>query len=389
MKTDSGRKTKLGLIIVAVIVFSLCISALCINAIYESMLKPTEFTLEDVPSGDGTGYYRHCFNELNDDEKKVYSVILKSIYDMPEKIEIPAMGTGDLNKIFSALSLDNPDLFCLGLNCSVFTEGYKTFFEPTYSMTKEEYTERLSQVNDMCSSIVAEANKYTSVYEKELYVHDYLVTQCSYNDVNQSPLANTVFGCLVEAKAACEGYSRAFQLIMNKLNIDNRLITGDSAEDGVNYIGHMWNYVILEGQGYFVDVTWDDPKSENSVLRHTYFNVDTNDILLEHRVDQGVPLTTADKFNYFVYENAFLDIGAGEEFETAVANAVYGALQRGYSCVELRFSDAAVYQQARASLFDNGVIYNVYKDAGVLQELNGSKVYFSSVEKLNVICLFF
>ncbi len=389
MKNNSKGKAKLSVIILSVVVFALVISAICVNVIYESLLKPTDFILESVASGDDTGYYRHCFNELNDDEKKVYSVILKSIYDMPEKIEIPALGEGDLNKIFSALSMDNPDLFCLGLNCSVYTEGYKTYFEPVYSMTKAEYDSRLSQSKEIINEIVNAANVFTSVYEKELYVHDYLINNCVYSDITQSPLGNTIYGCLVEGKASCEGYSRSFQYIMNFLNVDNRLMTGVSAEDGVNYIGHMWNYVVLDGQGYFVDVTWDDPKSETSVLRHTYFNVDTDDILLEHRVEQSVPLTTANKFNYFVYENAFFEIGAGEEFETAVTNAVYTASQRGYQCVELRFSDASVMEQARNSLFNEGVIYNVYKDAGILQDLSGAKVYFSSDESLNVMCLFF
>ncbi len=389
MKSNSNSKAKLAVVLLFVVVFALGISALCVNVIYESVMKPTDFVFEDVASGDGTGYYRHNFNELSDDEKKVYSVILKEIYNMPEKIEIPELGNGDLNRIFSALSLDNPDLFCLGLNCSVYTEGYKTYFEPVYSMTKAEYDSRLSQAKEIINTIINGANSYTSVYEKELYVHDYIINNCIYSDIAQSPLGNTIYGCLVEGKASCEGYSRSFQYVMNMLNIDNRLMTGDSAEDGVNYVGHMWNYIVLEGQGYFVDITWDDPKSETSVLRHTYFNVDTDDILLEHRVEQSVPLTTANKFNYFVYENAFFENGAGEEFETTVSNAVHTAIQRGYQCVELRFSDASVMEQARNSLFNEGVIYNVYKDAGVLQDLTGAKVYYSSDEGLNVICLFF
>lgn len=389
MKNKLDGKTKFLTIVAVVAVLALIVSGVFIAAVYETVLKPAEFTYTEPASGEGTGYYRYCYSELSDEEKRVYSVIMQSIYDMPERIEIPQLGTGDLDKIFTALSHDNPDLFCLGINCSVYTEGYKTYFEPTYIMTVEEYKAKLVEVKNIAAAIVNAANTFTSVYEKELYVHDYLINHCTYTDTADNSLVNTMYGCLVEGKAACEGYSRSFQYIMSQLNIDNRLVTGESAEDGVNYIGHMWNYVVIDGQGYFVDVTWDDPKSSGSVLRHTYFNVNTNDILLEHKIDQVLPLCTATTYNYFIYENAYLPIGAGEVFEMYVDNAVHNALQRGYKCIELRFTDAGTMEQARNSLFNDGVIYNVYKDAGILSQLDGAKVYYSSDEDLNIICLFF
>jgi len=157
----------------------------------------------------------------------------------------------------------------------------------------------------------------------------------------------------------------------------------------VNYIGHMWNYVIIDGDGYFTDVTWDDPKGEAQTLRHTYFNVDTEDILLEHRIEQTVPFVTENENNYLTRENAYLDVGAGEDFELQVTNAVHKALQRGYKSVELRFADADVAAQAKATLLDDGVIYNVYKDADLLNTLDGATVFYSREENMNIICFFF
>ena len=152
----------------------------------------------------------------------------------------------------------------------------------------------------------------------------------------------------------------------------------------------MWNFVLLDGEGYFVDVTWDDPKTSTQVLRHTFFNVTTDDILLEHRnIQQTLPLCTAKKYNYFVYENAFVNDIATEKLEVAVENAVYNSSQRGYKCVELRFNDEASLQQAKDTLFNTGVIYTIYKDVGLIKDLNGAKVYYSTDEKMNTICLFF
>lgn len=376
-------------ILIAFAVFAVVFGGFFADSLMQKGPEAPEFEFVEPLSGDGTGYYRHCYDELTLDEQKVYSVILQSIYDMPEEIEIPDLGEGDLTAIFRALSRDNPDLFCLGLKCTVVESNGKFYFKPDYSMSYDEYKDRLEQSKKAIESIVSSAKAYTSDYEKELFVHDYIINNCQYYDIAEAPLGNTVYGCLVEGKASCEGYSRSFQYILNKLDIDNRLLTGECAEDGVNYIGHMWNYVIIDGDGYFTDVTWDDPKGEAQTLRHTYFNVDTEDILLEHRIEQTVPFVTENENNYFTRENAYLDVGVGDDFELQVTNAVHKALQRGYKSVELRFTDADVASQAKKTLLDDGIIYNVYKDAGLLQTLEGATVFYSREENMNIICFFF
>lgn len=372
-------------IVVAVIIFA-CV----FFAIYSVFLKPADFQHTPMESGDGTGYYRHNYQELSQDEQYVYSVIMQSIYSQPETIEIPRVKGIDWNTVFRAISHDNPDLFNIGLECKVYNKGYKTFFKPEYSITYEEYAAQLGEVQKIAGAIAAEANKQTSLYEKEKYVHDYIINHCSYVEPEQSVSANNVYGCLVLGKASCEGYSRSFQYIMNMLNIDNRLVTGESTDDGDNYIGHMWNYVVLEGSGYFVDLTWDDPRTEGVMLRHTYFNVTTADINHKHRnIEQDLPQCNNSKYNYFIYEGAYLNVGSGSTFESKVFNAVHYAKQRNYSCVELRFSNSAVMAQAKATLFDDGIIYRAYVDAGINSQADGSVVHYSTDDKMNTICFFF
>ena len=384
-------KAKILAALVAVFFVAVAVCGFLLYAIYDTSLKPAEFeNLKAPASGIDSGYYRHCYYELSPEEQIIYTVVLESIYEMPEKIEIPKMTTGNLNKIFTALSYDNPDLFCLGLNCKVYTEGLKTYFEPTYSMTKEEYQKQQNELKTVVPVILKGAEKYTAKYEKELYIHDYIVSNTVYADPQTSTSANNIYGCLVQGKASCEGYSRAFQYLLSALNIDNRLITGESTEDGENYIGHMWNYVVLDNEGYFVDVTWDDPRTATQVLRHTFLNVTTNDILLEHRnIEQTIPLCTATRYNYFVYENAFVNNIETEQLRTSVENAVYNASQRSYKCVELRFNDLNSLNEAKDTLFNTGVIYTIYHDLGLIEDLVGAKVYYSTDEKMNALCLFF
>lgn len=385
------KKSKIAVIIIAVVVASAVVIGSLLVGVYNGFLKPQSFNDYVIPSsGDNTGSYRYCYEELNEKEKKLYSIILPQLYVQPEKIEVPQLEEGDLNNVFKALSYDNPELFNLGLNCKMYSSGYKHFFETDYTIDNSTYKSRLKEVEDIAAVIIADANQFTSQYEKEKYVHDYIINHCTYIEPTGSENASNIYGCLVEGKAACEGYSRAFQYLLNRLNIPNRVVTGEGATDGVNYIAHMWNLVYIENKPYFVDVTWDDPKSESSIIRHTYFNVTTEELFKKHRsLVQTVPLCTDTEHNYFIMESAYIEIGSGEAFETAVSNAVFNALYKQQESVELRFPNGAVMEQAKNSLFNSGVIYNVYTDAGIFVSSGAGQVYYITDDEMNTICLFF
>ena len=66
-------------------------------------------------------------------------------------------------------------------------------------------------------------------------------------DMNQS-----AYSALVNGQTVCAGYARAFQYLMQQLNIPCYYCTGYSGQD------HAWNIIKLEQKYYNVDVTWDD-----------------------------------------------------------------------------------------------------------------------------------
>lgn len=388
LKRRKGERG-IGSVICAIILSASIITAFCVIW-YGVVLKPSDFNHITPVSGDGTGYYRHNYNDLNDDERFVYSVVLQNIYECPEKIEIPSLDNCDLSKIYEAISLDNPDLFALSYNCKSYKIGEKTYFIPKYEMSASEYEKFLQETQTVAEEIVAMTEKYKTDYEKEKFVHDYIIENCVYTEPDDGHYVNTAYGCLVLGQASCEGYSRAFQFIMNMLDIDNRLVTGESTADGQTYVGHMWNYVVIEGNGYFVDLTWDDPQFDSQVLRHTYLNFSTADMFINHRnIDQNLPLCTAVEYNYFFREGAFLNVGTGETFVGLFTKATKDAVGKGYSCVELRFSDKAVAEQAKNTLFTDGVVYSVFYDLGLLESVNEAEVYYSGDENLNTLCIFF
>ena len=376
-------------VIIAILVAAIVIGGV-LAIIYGVILKPTDFKHIIPASGDGTGYYRHCYDSLNDNERFVYSVILQEIHSQPDKIEIPSLDGCDLSKIYEALSLDNPDLIGLSYNCKSYKMGNKTYFIPTYEFSDSESEKYLRQTKDVVDEIVSGAEKYYTDYEKEKYVHDYIINNCTYADPEEGHSVNTAYGCLVLGKASCEGYSRAFQMIMNELDIDNRLVTGESIDSDGGYVGHMWNYVVIDGNGYFIDLTWDDPEGGEEVLRHTYFNFGTTEMFKSYRnIAQDLPLCNAIDYNYFIKEGAYFNVGSGDTFRSLVSASVKNAIGKGYSCVELKFSDEIVLEQAKNSLFVEGDIYSIYESYGLIENVAGAQVYYSTDTNMNTICIFF
>lgn len=142
-----------------------------------------------------------------------------------------------------------------------------------------------------------------SAYEKELAVHDYLVYNVSYDDSQLNVFykhdKNSVnpYGALINGKAICSGYTSSFRMFMDMLEIPCLTVEAKDEDGG----DHAWNMVELDGDWYYVDVTWDDPmpESENSPM-HEYFNV-TEDFLREHGHvwnSEELPKADADKYSY-------------------------------------------------------------------------------------------
>ncbi|WP_167956372.1 InlB B-repeat-containing protein [Anaerosporobacter faecicola] len=124
-------------------------------------------------------------------------------------------------------------------------------------------------------------------YEKELILHNTMINNISYAMDGGSPSrerwAHSIVGVFddVHNQAVCEGYAKAFQLLMNACGINCLYIPGYG--DGG---GHGWNKVQLGGQWYNVDTTWDDPvdaeNPEHAILRWDFFNLPDSTFGIRH-----------------------------------------------------------------------------------------------------------
>ena len=171
---------------------------------------------------------------------------------------------------------------------------------------KPEFADHPYPLETMASALDSAVKSYVvecpggSDYDKALWVHDRLIRNTKYDaDVlfyarsGTDPhfdYAYTAYGALVRHKAVCAGYARAFQLIMNRFGIECGYISGKAVNSKGETEDHAWNYIKVDDQYYFVDVTWDDPVSEDYTdtahLSHDYFFLSTEDMGRDHFPDE-------------------------------------------------------------------------------------------------------
>ena len=96
-----------------------------------------------------------------------------------------------------------------------------------------------------------------------LAVHDWLANNVIYDKIevkeNRFKFRNhNAVGALISKKAVCEGFARAYQLLLNRLGVDCMMVYGKAKTEGSWEGGlHAWNIVSINGSNYYVDVTWD------------------------------------------------------------------------------------------------------------------------------------
>lgn len=158
------------------------------------------------------------------------------------------------------------------------------------------------KVNEIIPKIIS-ANM--TDYEKELAIHDYIVTNCEYGYVDYSnDYAYRAYGVLVQGKAVCNGYAEAMALLLNCVGVENEIMTGWASGEL-----HAWNRVKLDGKWYQVDSTWDDPiPDRGSFAGHQFFNV-TDEIMDDTHVWTVSDYEACESmdYNYFKVNNSIGD----------------------------------------------------------------------------------
>ena len=157
-----------------------------------------------------------------------------------------------LRQFFTYLLTEHVELFFLdhvyNYSYNVST-GQIVAFKPRYVCTKEEYPIQRQVLDEGIAKMVAAAADCTTDEQIALAIHDYLVLNFRYDTDYQN---YDVYSFIRDGKGVCVCYARAYTKALSYYGIEAGSVDSDE-------LNHEWNYIVLDGQTYHVDVTWDDP----------------------------------------------------------------------------------------------------------------------------------
>lgn len=275
----------------------------------------------------------------------------------------------NISSAFDMLDRRYPEIFWLnGYSVKYDDKSAEVTFKVLNNYSADTLRKMQNALKQKVQAALKTTNKFTA-YEKILAVHDYLVLHTDYQKLasKNRTIRHTAYGCLVEGKAVCEGYSKAFQLLMKHFNIECGICSGTARNES-----HAWNYVKLGMSYYWIDVTWDDPvyhgrtSSFEKWVQHNYFLI--NDELLFRtrklsKSDAFVPSCHSLKENYFVKNKLYF-----KNYQFSDVDKLLTAhLKDGR--IEMMFDDKKSYQTAVKDLFEKKTFWN----SKIFEAKNGRK----------------
>ncbi len=330
-----------------------------------------------------TYYY---YNNLNEYEKEAYVTMYSAFMSFEDSFVIE-IDEENLKSVFTAVLYDNPHIFWVDNNYKYVENKKSILFLPSYRSSIEKAQQMTTQINCKIDEITEFVNTLDTDYEKELYIHDYICENTIYDESLSSLGGDSVYDSLINGRAICEGYSRATQILLDAVDIDNYLVIGDGESEGQTE-PHMWNIVKIDNSNYHLDVTWDDSGVDGSIA-YFYFNVNDEIIQKDHfNIIPANNFCVSNLANYYVMNNSYVNSYNGFSDHLNRSSEI---LKNGNNSVEFVFENLNDYKKALDDIkndngFFNYVSYAVKKSG---RKLNPYKVTYYTIDNRNYLCVIF
>ena len=148
---------------------------------------------------------------------------------------------------------------------------YDNYGKITITVQKSYTNEEIEKINEKLDYIennVVDKNKNNE--DNLRAIHDYIINNTRYDKSHQNnDKSETAYGALINGYSICGGYTDAMELMLERLNIESYKVSSST---------HIWNAVNLDNKWYHIDLTWDDPVTENDtdILDDSFFLIDTD-----------------------------------------------------------------------------------------------------------------
>ena len=210
---------------------------------------------------------------------------------------------------------------------------------------------------------IADKFRQLSDVDKVMAVHDYLIDHIEYSNPH---IRSFAYGALIEGKAVCQGYAQSLAMILNNLNVECHTIV--AMTKGSNPVLHEWVRVKLDGEWYYIDLTWDDtPWAEDK--NYKYFLINTDMISRDHETGYslaGGPEVDGSKYLYYAYKNQGIFAETKDDIDKIIRDQI-NATNQSYTTVKIAVPASVPDYEI------HGAIRRIAGNQATLKELNDIK----------------
>ncbi len=408
------------------------------NVVSEALVEDSEIeeTAESpetvTPSGeDYDDIYNYTIQDtgLNSldtyNEKVIYEQINHNVYSIEENqnekgyYNIQSITLwGDLTEAeikvaVSAYKHDHPEVFWIAnIYSRLYQDGNTTIQLYSY-VSPEDCSKMMKKLDKAARQIMNEASQQQDEFHTELSVFKSVAEACDYDydtadgSDKRDWKSYTAYGALVSHTAVCEGYARAMELLLNRLDIDCILVSGTFEDNG-----HMWNLVEVDGAWYHLDATWNDQQDR---MIYDYFNLTDDQIKYDHKISPQLSSLSEEKlakrieadksYNFKLYacnsdaanyyKKYAVEVEGFQPIQIkTVTDSFYNAVVNGENAVYLHISQDIDYDMATAQIFNgsNPVIASYILDANAMldgtHQINTDTVRYTQSEAMRTVTVY-
>ncbi len=311
-------------------------------------------------------------------ERTFYDLISASVYKISESKSqdgyytagdvyvIGKLSEAQIITVIQAYFDDNPQVFWITNTYSYAYSGNSTYLRMYSYISASDCNSAITAFSAKLQAAVDAMPSGLSEFDREEYIFDYIVKNCSYDDAAVTDQSGrwqsfTSYGAVVNGSAVCEGYSKAMQLLCGYAGL-NCVVTEGTA-GGVR---HMWNAVCIDGLWYYLDVTWCD----GSFVVYNYFNIPESTLKKTHVIAPLVSslaesqINNGDQFNLFLQQcssskESYYNVkgikvsGTDSSGDSAAVSSIESGLKSGQTSFAFLISGDSDYDTAVKSLLSS------------------------------------
>lgn len=349
----------------------------------QSMQKLYNRIAEKVASVHDDAAY-NCTRETIDSESATSAYVLTV-----ESLDLALSGE-EAYIVVACFRNDNPLYYWIDSRASLSRPEQSQYIRAVNLCVNDDYylgskrVEKNAEIYGEIDNYLSGISQLSNAYSITLALHDGIISNIDYayrdDGIAQDEYwAHNILGVFSVKFAVCEGYAKAFQLLLNASGVENAYVVGEGYVAAENrYEKHAWNLVKLDNANwYWYDLTWDDqPESSRGVI-YNYFCKPSNVFLKDHKVSQ-----VKTGINYF-YD---LPEAATEDYKASILKLNETFTQDGFT-----YKLVGADRLALIACSKNGdvavpafVTYN--EQSYTVRELSDTALIMSNQGDLQMIC---